>query len=396
MRSGITVDVKAADRARLEAIVADRNSPQKHVWRARIVLLSADGLGTHEIMRQTAKSKTCLWRWQERFMQAGVEGLLHDRTRPSRVPPLPPAIGERVVALTQSDPPGETTHWTAAAMAGLVRISVSSVQRIWRSHGLQPHRVRQFKLSRDPEFIPKLRDIVGLYIDPPAHAMVLSVDEKRQIQALDRTQPGLPMKRGRCGTMTHDYKRHGTTTLFAALDVLEGRVIGQCMARHRHQEFIRFLNKINRETPAGRELHLIVDNYATHKHPKVRAWLERHPRFHFHFTPTSASWLNAVEGFFAKLTRQRLKHGVFNGIVDLQAAINRFLAETNDNPKPFTWTADPSAIIEKVRRGKQVLESIHSHVRQFQMQARESVACVQALLSCSSGQGRRRGRRNDG
>jgi len=188
---------------------------------------------------------------------------------------------------------------------------------------------------------------------------VLSVDEKSQIQALDRTQPGLPMKRGRCGTMTHDYKRHGTTTLFAALNVLEGKVIGQCMARHRHQEFIRFLNKINRETPARRELHLIVDNYATHKHPKVRAWLERHKRFHFHFTPTSASWLNAVEGFFAKLTRQRLKRGVFKGIVDLQAAINRYLAETNDNPKPFTWTADPHAIIEKVRRGKQALESIH-------------------------------------
>ena len=185
---------------------------------------------------------------------------------------------------------------------------------------------------------------------------MLSVDEKSQIQALDRTQPGLPMKKGRCGTLTHDYKRHGTTTLFAALDVLEGRVIGQCMARHRHQEFIRFLNKINRETPAGQELHPIVDNYATHKHPKVRAWLERHPRFHFHFTPTSASWLNAVEGLFAKLTRQRLKHGIFKGIVDLQAAINRYVAETNDNPKPFIWTADPDAIIEKVRRGKQVLE----------------------------------------
>ena len=194
---------------------------------------------------------------------------------------------------------------------------------------------------------------------PPEHALVLSVDEKSQIQALDRTQPGLPMKKGRCGTMTHDYKRHGTTTLFAALDVLDGKVIGQCMARHRHQEFIRFLNKINRETPAGRELHLIVDNYATHKHPKVGAWLERHKRFHLHFTPTSASWLNAVEGFFAKLTRQRLQRGVFKGIADLQAAINRFLQETNENPKPFIWTADPDAIIEKVRRGKLVLESIH-------------------------------------
>ena len=200
-----------------------------------------------------------------------------------------------------------------------------------------------------------MQDVVGLYVDPPEHALVLSVDEKSQIQALDRTQPGLPIKKGRCGTMTH--KRHGTTTLFAALNVLEGRVIGQCMARHRHQEFIRFLNKINRETPAERELHLIVGNYATHKHPKVQAWLERHKRFHFHFTPTSASWLNAVEGFFAKLTRQRLKHGVFKGIVDLQAAINRFLKETNDNPKRFTWTADPDAIIEKVRRGRLALNA---------------------------------------
>ena len=359
MRTGITVDVKAADRARLEAIVADRNSPQKHVWRARIVLLTADGLGTNEIMRQTAKSKTCLWRWQERFMQTGVEGLLHDRTRPSRVPPLPPAIGERVVALTQSDPPGETTHWTAAAMAGLVRISVSSVQRIWRSHGLQPHRVRQFKLSRDPEFIPKLRDIVGLYIDPPAHAMVLSVDEKSQIQALDRTQPGLPIKPGRCGTMTHDYKRNGTTTLFAALDVLDGKVIGRCMQRHRHQEFIRFLNAIEVEVPVGKIIHVILDNYGPHKHPKTRAWLSRHPRFVFHYTPTSASWLNAVEGFFAKLTKRRLKRGVFCSIVDLQAAINRFLRETNDDRKPFVWTADPEKIIASVKCGYQALESIH-------------------------------------
>jgi transposase len=277
-------------------------------------------------------------------------------------------------------------------MAKAAGVSHRSVQRIWAAHGLKPHRVRSFKLSNDPKFAAKVQDVVGLYIDPPEHALVLSVDEKSQIQALDRTQPGLPMKRGRCGTMTHDYKRHGATTLFAALDVLEGRVIGQCMARHRHQEFIRFLNKINRETAAALELHLIVDNYATHKHPKVRAWLERHPRFHFHFTPTSASWLNAVEGFFAKLTRQRLKRGVFTGIVDLQAAINRFLAQTNDNPKPFIWTADPDAIIEKVRRGKQALESIHSHVRRFQMQANESVACMQALVSGSSGQGRRRGR----
>jgi hypothetical protein len=227
MRTGITIDVTPADRVRLDAVIADRNSPQKHVWRARIVLLSADGHGTTEIMRLTGKAKTCVWRWQERFMVAGADGLLRDKTRPSRIPPLGAQVAERVVALTLTDPPGEVTHWTSAAMAEAAGISVSSVQRIWRGHGLQPHRMRQFKLSSDPLFAAKVRDIVGLYVDPPAHAVVLSVDEKSQIQALDRTQPGLPLKKGRCGTMTHDYKRNGTTTLFAALNVLEGGVIGR-------------------------------------------------------------------------------------------------------------------------------------------------------------------------
>ncbi|MFA6020999.1 MAG: IS630 family transposase [Rhodospirillales bacterium] len=360
MLEGIIVEVSATDRRRLEAVAGDRNSPQKHVWRSRIVLLTADGLGTVEIMRRTGKSKTVVWRWQERFMQEGVGGLLRDKTRPSRIPPLDPEVAERVVTLTiTTDPPREVTHWTAAAMAGLVGISVSSVQRVWRAHGLQPHRWRQFKLSNDPQFAAKVRDIVGLYVDPPAHAIVLSVDEKSQIQALDRTQPGLPLKPGRCGTMTHDYKRHGTTTLFAALDVLEGKVIGKCMQRHRHQEFIRFLNAIEAAIPAGKLIHVILDNYGTHKHPKVREWLDRHPRFVFHFTPTSASWINAVEGFFAKLTKRRLKRGVFRSIVDLQAAINRFLQDTNFNPKPFNWKADPDRIIAAVKRGHQVLDSIH-------------------------------------
>ena len=359
MRKDVVVEVSVPDRGRLEAIVADRNSAQKHVWRARIVLLTGDGLGTVEIMRRTGKSKTCVWRWQERFMAAGVDGLLRDKTRPSRVPPLAPQIAERVIALTQTDPPGEVTHWTGARMAAAAGISVSSVQRIWRAHGLQPHRVRQFKLSTDPDFVPKLREVVGLYVDPPAHAIVLSVDEKSQIQALDRTQPGLPLKRGRAGTMTHDYKRNGTTTLFAALNVLDGKVIGRCMQRHRHQEFIRFLNAIEAEVPVGKLVHVILDNYAAHKHPKVRAWLGRHPRFVFHYTPTSCSWLNAVEGFFAKLTRRRLKRGVFRSIVKLQAAINRFLRDTNDDPKPFTWTADPDKIVPAVKRGHQVLDSIH-------------------------------------
>jgi len=359
MRKDIVVDVSAADRARLETIVADRNSPQKHVWRARIVLLTADGLGTVEIMRRTGKSKTCVWRWQERFMQAGVDGLRRDKTRRSRIPPLGAAVAARVIALTQQDPPGETTHWTAGMMAKTIGISVSSVQRIWQAHGLQPHRVRRFKLSKDPEFVPKLRAIVGLYVNPPAHAIVLSIDEKSQIQALDRTQPGLPIKKGRAGTMTHDYKRHGTTTLFAALNILEGKVIGRCMQRHRHQEFIRFLNAVEAETPVGKIVHVVLDNYATHKHPKVKAWLARHPRFVFHFTPKSCSWLNAVETLFSRLSRRRLKRGVFRSIVDLQAAINRFLAETNADPKPFVWTAHPDRVIAAVQRGMQALESVH-------------------------------------
>ena len=359
MRNGICITVTASDRLRLETLVKDRNAAQKHAWRAEIVLLSADGIGTSEIMRRTGKSKTCVWRWQERFMEEGFDGLLRDKTRPSRIPPLGDDVAERVVALTLEEPPGETTHWTGAMMAKAAGVSVSSVQRIWRAHGLQPHRVRQFKLSNDPKFVDKLRDVVGLYVDPPAHAIVLSVDEKSQIQALDRTQPGLPLKKGRAGTMTHDYKRHGTTTLFAALNVLDGTVIGRNMQRHRHQEFIRFLNAIEAEVSAGKAVHVILDNYAAHKHPNVRAWLGRHERFTFHFTPTSCSWLNAVEGFFAILTKRRLKRGVFRSIVDLQASINRFLEEHNEQSKPFAWTADPDKIIAAVRRGHQALESIH-------------------------------------
>ena len=359
MRSDVVVEVSAGDRERLEALVADGNTQQKHVWRARIVLMTADRCGTMEIAQQTGKSKPTVWRWQRRFMEAGVDGLVRDATRPPRIPPLPPGVVERVVDMTLKEPPGEATHWTGRAVAKAVGISLRSVQRIWQAHGLKPHRIKTFKLSRDPKFAEKVQDIVGLYIDPPEHALVLALDEKSQIQALDRTQPGLPMKKGRLGTMTHDYKRHGTTTLFAALNVLEGKVIGQCMQRHRHQEFIRFLNKINREISAWIDVHLILDNYGTHKHPKVMAWLQRHPRFTFHFTPTSASWMNAIEGFFAKLTKRRLKRGVFRSLADLHEAINRFIAEHNENPKPFVWTADPDAIIDKVRRGYQALGSNH-------------------------------------
>jgi transposase len=359
MRAGIVVKVTRDDRRRLEAIVADRSAPQKHVWRAKIILATADGCGTAEIMRRSGRSKPVVWAWQARFMAEGVAGLLRDKTRKPGKAPLPPSAVKQVVDLALTPPPGETTHWTGRMLATAAGVSLRSVQRILKAHQLAPHRIRTFKLSKDPKFTEKLRDIVGLYVDPPAHAIVLSVDEKSQIQALDRTQPGLPMKKGRAGTMTHDYKRHGTTTLFAALNVLDGTLIGRNMQRHRHQEFIRFLNAVEAHVPAGKVIHAIVDNYAVHKHPKVRQWLARHPRWAFHFTPTSASWLNAVEGFFAKLTKRRLKRGVFRSVVDLQEAINRFIAETNANPKPFVWTADPTHVLAAVARGKQALESIH-------------------------------------
>jgi transposase len=359
MRAGIVVSVTPQDRIRLEAIVADRNTRHKHAARARVIVATADGCGTTEVMRRSGLSKPVVWRWQERFMQEGVDGLLRDKTRKPGKLPLPAATVQRVLDLTLADPPGETTHWSVRAMAKAAGISAVSVQRIWRANGLTPHRMKTFKLSNDPKFAEKFSDVVGLYVDPPAHAVVLSIDEKSQIQALDRTQPGLPMRKGRAGTMTHDYIRNGTTTLFAALNVMDGTVIGRNMQRHRHQEFIRFLNQVEAAVPAGKTVHAIVDNYATHKHPKVRAWLARHPRWTFHFTPTSASWLNAVEGFFSALTRRRLKRGVFCSLVDLQAAINRYVAEHNKNSKPFAWTADPDRVLAAINRGKQVLESLH-------------------------------------
>ena len=359
MQKDVEVRLGPGDRERLEAVIADRNSGQKHVWRALIILATAEGCGTAEVMRRAGVSKPCVWRWQRRFMDAGVDGLLHDKTRKPGKAPVPEPLVRQLIARTLGSPSGETTYWTSRAMARAMGLAVSTVQKIWRAHGLAPHRLRIFKLSRDPQFAAKVHDVVGLYIDPPAHSLVLAIDEKSRIQALDCSQPGLPMKKGRAGTMTHDYIRHGTTTLFAALNVLDGTIIGQCMQHHRHQEFLRFLNRIERQVAAGRLIHVILDNYASHKHPKVRAWLVRHPRWTFHFTPTSASWLNAVEGFFAKLTRRRLKRGVFRSLVDLQAAINRFLAEHNQNSKPFVWTADPDRIIAAATRGYQVLDSIH-------------------------------------
>lgn len=360
MRTGIHFTVTPANRERLTSITTHPATPQRHVWRARIILLSADGFGTSAIMAQTGKSKTCVWRWQERFMNEGVDGLLREKTRPPGIPKTSADKVAEVIRLTQEAPAHEATHWTLRAMAAKVGLAPSTVRTIWQAHGLSPHRWRQFKLSNDPAFAEKLHDVVGLYVSPPAHAVVLSLDEKSQIQALDRTQPGLPLKKGRGQTMTHDYKRNGTTTLFAALNVLTGEVLGRNMQRHRHQEFIRFLNEIERNIPKGKAVHVILDNYAAHKHEKVRAWLARHPRWTFHFIPTSSSWLNAVEGFFAKLTKRRLKYGVFCSLVDLQTAINRFIKEHNETEaKPFTWRADPDEIIAARNRGFQMLESIH-------------------------------------
>src|SRR3712207_6065815 len=276
-------------------------------------------------------------------MEAGVAGLLRDKTRPPGKTPLAGLVVNQVLTKTATEVPADATHWSARAMARAVGISVRSVQRIWDKHGLKPHLAETFKVSNDPHFAEKLVDIVGLYLAPPDRALVLAVDEKSQIQALDRTQPGLPLKKGRAGTMTHDYKRNGTTTRFAALNVLDGTVIGQCMDRHRHQEFIKFLKKIDRNTPADLDLHLIADNYASHKHPEVVAWLESHPRFHLHFIPTSSSWLNLVERFFAEITRKRIRRGVFKSVLDLEVAIYRYLADHladhNERPKPVIWTA---------------------------------------------------------
>ncbi|WP_176500503.1 IS630 family transposase [Sphingomonas sp. HMP9] len=350
MSQTVCVIVNSKDLDRLEAVVADRNRALKHVQRARIVLVSSERLTVQEVARRTGASRPAVWRWQARYAAQGVEGLLRDKTRPPGRAPLTTAVVAKILALTCAEPPGEVTHWTGRAMAKAMGVSLSTIQRIWAANRLQPHRIRTFKRSRDPAFAAKVEDVVGLYMHPPAHALVLSIDEKSQIQALDRTQPGLPLKPGKCGTMTHDYKRHGTTTLFAALNILDGAVIGRCMQQHRHQEFIRFLNAIEREVPVGKDVHAIMDNYGTHKHPKVRAWLDRHPRWTFHFTPTSASWLNAVEGFFSILTRQRLRRGAFSGIVDLQAAIKRYLKEHNDDPKPFVWTKPAAEIFDKLAR----------------------------------------------
>jgi transposase len=359
MRKIERISIGVADRERLERLVRDRNTAQKVVWRARIVLLANDGLTAEGIAAAVGKSLLTVRRWRRRYVAKGVDGLLKDATRPSRVKPLSPEKVAQVVQMTLYEKPPNATHWSVRNMAKAAAISYSSVQRIWHAHGLKPHLVKTFKVSRDKNFAAKVEDVVGLYLDPPDKALVLCVDEKSQIQALDRTQPGLPLKKGRAATITHDYKRNGTTTLFAALNMLDGKVIGTCMSRHRHCEFLRFLRLIDRATSPGLDLHLVVDNYATHKTPAVKRWLKRHPRFHLHFTPTSASWLNMVERFFAEITRKRIRRGAFNSVAELKNAIMEYLHKHNADPKPFIWTKSAGEILEKVARAKQVLESQH-------------------------------------
>ena len=354
-----TLILTAEERAHLAAVIDDRNRPRKHVQRAQIIFHSAARLPVLDVARRSGVSRPAVWRWQQRYAEQGIDGLLRDKTRKPGRAPLPLETVAKVLALPCSEAPGTATHWTGRAVAKAVGVSLRAVQRIWEAHRLQPHRLRTFKMSKDPAFAEKVEDVVGLYMAPPCHAVVLSIDEKSQIQALDRTQPGLPLKPGKCATMTHDYKRNGTTTLFAALNILDGTVLGRCMDKHRHQEFIKFLNAVERTVPVGKVIHAILDNYATHKHPKVRRWLANHPRWVFHFTPTSASWLNAVEGFFSAITRRRIRRGVFKSVAELEDAIRRYIQHHNRQAKPFVWKADPDKIIAARNRGFQTLESIH-------------------------------------
>ena len=353
-----TITLNEPERQALEGLVANRNTPAKVVWRAKIILATARGLGTMAICKESGKTKKTVWRWQERYAEEGIEGIKRDKTRPPGTPPLSDEIKAKVLAKTVTETPPGATHWSVRSMAKAMGISHTSVQRIWREAGLKPHLVRTFKISNDPEFEEKVVDVVGLYMNPPDKALVLCVDEKSQIQALDRSQPGLPLKPGRAATMTHDYKRHGTTTLFAALDVRTGLVVGECLPRHRAKEFLRFLRKIDRATKKSLDLHLVLDNYATHKTPQVKAWLAKHPRFHLHFTPTGASWMNLVERFFAEITTKRFRRGVFRSVGELEDAIRDYLDQHNADPKPFVWTKSAKAVLAKERRALEQLQSI--------------------------------------
>ena len=352
------LELLPGQREALEVIAKSTSAAYRQVQRARALLLAADGIANTVIAAEVKTTPKTVRAWRERFTADGLAQLGEVRSGRGRKPSIPQSKIEEVVDLTLHSKPAGETHWSCRSMAQRVGISSSQVQRIWSARGLKPHLVDTFKLSNDPQFEAKLTDVVGLYLNPPEQAIVLCVDEKSQIQALDRTQASLPMVKGRAATMTHDYKRNGTTTLFAALDVLTGTVIGQCLPRHRHTEFIKFLNTIDREVPQGLQVHLILDNYATHKHVEVTNWMKRHKRFHFHFTPTSSSWLNQVERWFRDLTDKNLRRGIFGSVPELIASIESYLNAHNADPKPYVWTATAESILPKVRRARTKLQQV--------------------------------------
>ena len=346
-------------RTTLEAWAGAKTSPQRTVLRARICLLAADGLPNTVIAGDLRTSRPTVVQWRQRFAARGPAGLAEDAPHGPSSRALSAAKVKAIVEATLHTTPEDATHWSTRSMARAMGVSNATVSRIWDAHGLQPHRVKTFKLSKDKHFVEKLTDVVGVYLNPPDQAVVLCVDEKSQIQALDRTQPGLPLKKGRCGTRTHDYKRNGTTCLFAALNVLVGKVIGTCYPRHRNVEFRKFLRQIDGDVPPSMDIHMILDNYGTHNHPTVKAWLAKHPRFHLHFTPTSSSWLNLVERWFGELTRKRIRRGVFRSVPELVTTIQEYIQLNNEDPKPFVWTKNVEDILNKVAHCKTVIETLH-------------------------------------
>jgi transposase len=357
MRVADPIVLDETTRKELQRQARRRSVPVRVALRSRIILLAADGLQNLQIAAELSISVRMAALWRKRFLSLGMKSLLKDAPRPGRTPSILASTVAQVIRKTTQTTPPHATHWSTRTMAREAGISEASVRRIWRAHGLKPHRVESFKVSRDPEFVTKLEDVVGLYLNPPEHALVLSVDEKSQIQALDRTQPGLPMKKGRGQTMTHDYKRNGTTTLFAALNTATGEVYGLCQERHRHQEWLKFLRLIDETVDAEKQIHIICDNYATHKHPRVQRWLAKHKRFQVHFTPTSASWLNMIERFFRDLTDKRIRRGVYQDLEQLIMAIGQYIDKHNANPKPFIWTAKAKDILEKVSRAQATLNN---------------------------------------
>jgi len=358
-RRAAQIILSPEERTTLSMWSRGKRFPMRLVQRAQIIQMASEGVLNQDIATKLGTTRPTVQLWRERFLALRLAGLEKDAPRPGRLPSIPADKIAEVVEATLHTKPSNATHWSTRTMAAAQGISEATVWRIWKQHNLKPHLIKTFKLSRDKQFVEKLHDIVGLYMNPPNKALVLCVDEKSQIQALDRTQPGLPMKKGRCGTQTHDYKRNGTTTFFAALSMLDGKVIGDCMPRHRHQEFIRFLKKIDNETPAGLDLHLIVDNYGTHKHPRVKSWLRWHPRFHLHFIPTSSSWLNMVERWFREITDKRIRRGTFKSVPDLIAAIMDYLENHNQNPRVFVWSAPADKILTKIAICKEALVTLH-------------------------------------